>query len=85
MESGTRLVRVRVQTTEAAIEGILEVPSGGYRGRLLDYLNGDSKFLALTNAAVWMNGQDTQDDPATQEVLLLHKRAIDFVVPLNEV
>jgi len=85
VENGTRLVRVRVQTREAAIEGILEVPSGGYRGRLLDYLNGDSKFLALTNVAVWMNGEDRREDPATHDVLLLHKRAVDFVVPLNEV
>lgn len=63
----------------------MELPSGGYRGRLLDYLSGDSKFLAFTNATVWMNGQDAQDDPAIHDALLLHKRAVDFFVPLSEV
>ena len=45
--------RVRVETARHVIEGVLQLPTEGYRSRTTDYLNAhDSDFVALTDATV---------------------------------
>ena len=84
VETGTRTVRVSVQTRDFRAEGILEVPAGGYRGRLLDYLNGAADYLALTDVFLWETGREAVQDPVEHDVLLLRRSAIEFVIPLYE-
>ena len=45
--------RLRVETTRHMIEGVLQLPTEGYRSRTTDYLNAhDQEFVALTEATV---------------------------------
>ena len=84
MEAKNRIVRVSVQARDFRFEGILEVPTTGYRGRVLDHLDGDADFLALTDALLYKAGEETSEEPITYDVLLLRKSAIEFAIPLNE-
>lgn len=48
-----RRERLRVETARHVIEGVLQLPTEGYRSRVTDYLNAhDSDFIALTEATV---------------------------------
>jgi hypothetical protein len=49
----SRRLRLRVETPRHIVEGILQLPTEGYRSRTTDYLNAhDSDFVALTEASV---------------------------------
>jgi hypothetical protein len=84
VETKSRVVRLRVQTKDMSVEGILEVPTDGYRGRLLDYLNGDADYLALTDALLWNKDSGAPDGPMARDVMLLRRSAIQSVVPLHD-
>jgi hypothetical protein len=84
VETKNRFVRVSVQTRDFRFEGILEVPSNSYRGRLLDYLNSDADFIALTDVSLWEKGEETTEEPATCDVVLLRRSAIEFAIPLYD-
>jgi hypothetical protein len=84
VETRNRFVRVSVQTRDFRCEGVLEVPSNSYRGRLLDYLNGGADFLALTDVSLWEKGEEATEEPATCDVLLLRRNAIEFAIPLHD-
>jgi Family of unknown function (DUF6812) len=84
VETKKKFVRLSVQTRDFRLEGILEVPSNSYRGRLLDYLNGGAEFLALTDVSLWGRGEDVTAEPATCDVLLLRRSAIEFAIPLHD-
>ena len=48
-----RRERLRIETQRHEIEGVLQLPTEGYRSRTTDYLNAhDSDFIALTDAVV---------------------------------
>ena len=48
-----RQLRVQIETMRLRIEGILQLPTEGYRSRTTDFLNGtDAGFIALTSAEV---------------------------------
>ena len=48
-----RREKLRVETTRHVIEGVLQLPTEGYRSRVTDYMNAhDSDFIALTEARV---------------------------------
>jgi hypothetical protein len=48
-----RQVRVQIETVRLRIEGVLQLPTEGYRSRTTDFLNGtDTGFIALTGAEV---------------------------------
>jgi hypothetical protein len=48
-----RRERLRVETSRHVIEGVLQLPTEGYRSRTTDYLNAhESDFVALTEATV---------------------------------
>ena len=48
-----RRLRLRVETPAHVIEGILQLPTEGYRSRTTDYLNAhDSDFIPLVDARV---------------------------------
>jgi hypothetical protein len=48
-----RHVRVQIETVRLRIEGVLRLPTEGYRSRTTDFLNGnDTGFIALTSAEV---------------------------------
>lgn len=83
MENRNRFVRVSFQTRDFRGEGILEVPAGGYRGRVLDYLNGGADFLALTDVWLLEKGEEATEERVTHDVLLLRRSAIEFVIPLG--
>jgi Family of unknown function (DUF6812) len=84
VETKKRFVRVSVQTRDFRFEGILEVPSNSYRGRLLDYLNSDADFIALTDVSSWERGEETTEEPTTSDVVLLRRSAIEFAIPLHD-
>lgn len=84
METKNRFVRVSVQTRDFRFEGILEVPANSYRGRLLDYLNGGADFLALTDVSFCEKGEDPTEEPATCDVVLLRRSAIEFAIPVAD-
>ena len=56
---------------------------GGYKGRLLDLLNGAPPFIAVTGALVHRRCQKDEEEPVEYDVLLLCKDEIQFVVPLD--
>lgn len=58
-----RRERLRIETTRHIIEGVLQLPTEGYRSRTTDYLNAhDSDFIALTDAKVTpIEGGETEE------------------------
>lgn len=84
METKSRVVRLRVETIDMAVEGVLEVPADGYRGRLLDHLSGDVDFLALTDVLLWTKDGEAPDEPTRRDVILLRRSAIQFAIPLHD-
>ena len=77
-------MRVSVQTPNLRYEGDVIVPTGGYRSRLLDLMNNNAAFLALTDVLVRRAGQQATEDPVHHDVLLIRKGEIEFVVPLDD-
>jgi hypothetical protein len=60
-----RRERLRVETLRHVIEGVLQLPTEGYRSRVTDYMNAhDSDFIALTEATVrdHESGQETSHE-----------------------
>jgi len=84
VETKNRFVRMSVQTRDVRFEGVLEVPSNSYRGRLLDYLNSGADFLAFTDVSLRGLGEEKTEEPATCDVLLLRRSAIEFAIPLYD-
>jgi hypothetical protein len=84
MEPRERSVRVSVQATNFRCDGDVVVPTGGYRSRLLDLMNADTEFLALTDVLLRMVDEGASEDPARYDVLLIRKGGIEFVVPLED-
>jgi hypothetical protein len=84
MDARERSVRVSVQTRGYRCEGDVVVPTGGYRCRVLDLLNGDTEFLALTDVLLYRAGDGVPEDAVPHDVLLLRKGEIEFVVPLDD-
>jgi hypothetical protein len=84
MESGERCVRVMVQTRGFRCEASVLVPTGGYRGRVIDLLNAGTEFIALTDVRLFRKAQGAKEEPERQDVLLLRKGEIEFVIPLED-
>ena len=84
METRERTVRVSVQAKNFRYEGDVVVPTGGYRSRLLDLMNANTEFLALTDVLVRRAGEKLAGDPVSYDVLLVRKGEIEFVVPLDD-
>jgi hypothetical protein len=84
METRERSVRVSVQARNFRYEGDVVVPTGGYRSRLLDLMNTNTEFLALTDVLVRRAGEEATGDPVKYDVLLIRKGEIEFVVPLDD-
>ncbi|MBN1321076.1 MAG: hypothetical protein JXA87_09570 [Thermoleophilia bacterium] len=84
MEGLQHTARLRVRAENFWCEGDMIVPRpGGYKGRVNDILNSNEQFLALTDV-VLHNDLDTEDaEPATYDVLIMRKGAIEFVIPLD--
>ena len=48
-----RRVRVQIETERLRIEGVLQLPTEGYRSRTTDFLTGnETGFIALTDAEI---------------------------------
>ena len=84
MEPRERSVRVSVQAKNFRYEGDVVVPTGGYRSRLLDLMNSNTEFLALTDVLVRRAGEGLAGDPVSYDVLLIRKGEIEFIVPLDD-
>ena len=84
MEPRERSVRVSVQAKNFRYEGDVVVPTGGYRSRLLDLMNSNTEFLALTDVLVRRAGEGLAGGPVSYDVLLIRKGEIEFVVPLDD-
>ena len=98
MGAGERSVRISVQARDFRCEGDVVVPAAGYRRRVLDLLNGEAEFFALTDVLLYRaGGERAGGDPAGEEageeagedavpydVFLLRKGEIEFVVPLDD-
>jgi hypothetical protein len=89
MGAGERSVRISVQARDFRCEGDVVVPAAGYRRRVLDLLNGEAEFLALTDVLLYRAsgeraGEGAGEDAVPYEVFLLRKGEIEFVVPLDD-
>ena len=81
---GSHSVRVKVQARDFWCEGDVIVPApGGYKGRVLDLLNGNTDFFALTDVDLHREHEGADEDPIPYDVLILRKGEIEFVVPLD--
>jgi hypothetical protein len=84
MEAGGHSVRVNVHARDFWCEGDVIVPRpGGYKGRVLDLLNENTRFVALTDVLLHRTGAGALEDPVAYDVLLVRIDAIEFVVPLD--
>jgi hypothetical protein len=85
MTVGSHTVRVKVQTADFWCEGEMAVPKPrGYKGRVLDVLNGSPEFLALTDVDLYEESESTKNEPVVHDVLILRKGEIQFLVPLDD-
>ena len=70
-----RRERLRVETLRHVIEGVLQLPTEGYRSRVTDYVNAhDSDFIALTEAVVRDN--DTGEERSHEYVAVNMRHAL---------
>ena len=78
-----RQEKVVVETDRYRVEGMLTLPSEGYRSRLSDYVNRrDHDFFTIVNAelkALDGSGRDWQ-----APVLMLARGHIRLIVPVEE-
>jgi hypothetical protein len=89
MGAGERSVRISVQARHFRCEGDVVVPAAGYRRRVLDLLNADQAFLALTDVLLYRASgggaaEGAGEDAVPYDVFLLRKGEIEFVVPLDD-
>jgi hypothetical protein len=85
MSLGCHTVRVKVQTGDFWCEGEMAVPTPrGYKGRVLDLLNGSSEFLALTDVDLYEKNEEMENEPVLCDVLILRKGEIQYVIPLDD-
>ena len=83
VQGGGHMTRVTVHAEGFWCEGDIIVPQpGGYKGRVLDLLNEDRDFLALTDVLLYRTAEETSE-PFTYDVLLIRRNAIQFVIPLD--
>ena len=77
-----RRLRLRVETPGHVIEGILQLPTEGYRSRTTDYLNAhDSDFIALVDARV----RPLDGSPATEhDYVAVNLRQAVIVVEIEQ-
>jgi hypothetical protein len=91
LEGGGHTTRVIVHAEGFWCEGDIIVPRpGGYKGRVLDLLNEDRDFLALTDVLLYGTGEgfalensEETGEPFPYDVLLVRRNAIQFVIPLD--
>ena len=83
MESAERCVRLIVHAKSFTCEASVLVPSGGYRGRVIDLLNSETAFLALTDVRLSRSTPGAGKEPEEYDVLLLRKAEIEYVIPLG--
>ncbi len=73
--------RVRVETERHVVEGVVQLPSEGFRSRTTDFLNAhDSDFIALTDATLRGLGGA---EPESHEYVAVSARHIVLVVELE--
>jgi hypothetical protein len=85
------MTRVTVHAEGFWCEGDIIVPKPtGYKGRVLDLLNEDRDFLALTDVLVYRTAEDAVEEtgeetaePYVYDVLLVRRNAIQYVIPLD--
>lgn len=81
------MTRVTVHARNFWCEGDIIVPRpGGYKGRVLDLLNENRDFLALTDVLLYKTGEEPGDEeaePVEYDVLLIRRNEIQFVIPLD--
>ena len=81
------MTRVSVHARGFWCEGDIIVPRpGGYKGRVLDLLNEERDFLALTDVLLYRTDEKCADEdaePAEYDVLLVRRNAIQFVIQLD--
>jgi hypothetical protein len=77
-----RRLRLRVETPAHVVEGILQLPTEGYRSRTTDYLNAhDTDFIALVDARVQpLDGGDATE----HEYVALNLRHAVLVLELEQ-
>lgn len=77
-----RRLRLRVETSRHCIEGILQLPTEGYRSRTTDYLNAhDTEFIALVDATVRpLDGGEASE----QEYVAVNLRHAVIVVEVEQ-
>ena len=67
--------------TGRKIEGVINLPGTGYKTRLSDFLNDNTKdFVALTNAVVSKNGQVEKK----YKSIIISKAAVIHIVELEQ-
>jgi hypothetical protein len=85
MDSESQTAPVRIVAKGFWCEGQITLPTpGGYKGRVLDLINANRDFVALTDVLLWKKDQSERDDPVGYEVLLIRKGEIEYVVPLED-
>lgn len=88
MEGLGHITRVTVHARGFWCEGDIIVPRpGGYKGRVLDLLNENRDFLALTDVLLYRNGENASGEDSADytayDVLLIRRNEIQFVIPLD--
>ncbi len=84
-ESDRQTAPVRIIAKEFWCEGLVALPHpGSYNGRVLDIVNTNKDFVALTDVLLWNKGQNAEEDPVRYEVLLVRKGEIQYIVPLED-
>jgi hypothetical protein len=78
-----RQERVVVETDRYRVEGMMTLPSEGYRSRLSDHVNRrDQEFFTVLDAR--MTALDGSGRDWTAPVLMLARRHIRLIVPASE-
>jgi hypothetical protein len=78
-----RQERVVVETDRYRVEGMMTLPSEGYRSRLSDHVNRrDHEFFTVLEAR--MTALDGSGRDWTAPVLMLARRHIRLIVPASE-
>lgn len=79
----TRPVEVRIFTANNLMTGYVHVPSSGYRARVSDLMNQEGfEFLAVTDVKLY--SQDGTVQLASEDCVILNKRIVHSVIPIDE-
>lgn len=85
MDAESQTVPVRIVAKSFWCEGQMTLPTpGGYKSRVLDLINANKDFVALTDVLLWKKDQSESEDPVGYEVLLIRKGEIEYIVPLED-